>query len=888
MAQAASSRATKHATRKTKSTHNEDFLYDLGLPPAPFASAMEQSLFPTGDTEKAEKPLTGIKAFPSLQKLLLDDQAPTQNDQLAQRIILVRAEREMSMNVEYHKLDLAEFVAGYRSMIKTYDPEVTNFMLSHLELLLIKGTSYSWSSVRSFHAHIAKQVELYRSEWSDTAEIHDRANTFFKHSDLRTAPTSRVTATPPWTTNSKQHGGQETHGCKQWNYTGSSTCEKDTYAAQHKCCVCTQDHPMFHCPKRRNPIPSTFDNPPSLPNFLPSIRPRTCQRRMSFRTRYHTQECWASFHWTLILRVLTSPLLSVTSLLPDQIAPMHSGQKSRCIPHWRLTCGKIFCLIITIRSWWNFWSMVSRLIIAPVNCLISTMCNHPSALAFPYCVRHYIQTELSFRVITGPFLANPLQKPLVSSPLQTVPKHGSSKCRVVLDLSFPPTFPVNSGIPFNTYLDSPLNVQLLGIDHLCQFILAKGRGCCVYKNDLQRTYRQFPINPKDYYLLGFTFDNHIYFDTQCPFGLRTLAMICQRTTKGVIYIFTQAGFSADFYGTECPLLADNAFGTLESIFDTLALSLFAWKRFTAGIWDGLLRYPRQYQGFYIRCSRTAASWIWLFTVKELQSLLGKLSFVTACVHASRIFLSRLLNTLRSFSSNAKSQLVMLEMPHDLAWWQTFHPLYNGVCIIKPADWSFADFRFTTDARPTRGGAMCLDKCLTFPFLDFVIHAASHICALELFPVIIVVKFWATGLQHRRFLVSCDNEVVVTVINSGSTKDPFMQRCLGQLWFTSALHDVDLHVRHILGEHNTLAYALSRWHNTSSQTRFAQAATALGISYFFEEIPGDFCYFDLVWYFFASVRVFFGLFPHFNYSDIYRFFFQGTLPMFLHLMPLLSV
>ena len=50
--------------------------------------------------------------------------------------------------------------------------------------------------------------------------------------------------------------------------------------------------------------------------------------------------------------------------------------------------------------------------------------------------------------------------------------------------------------------------------------------------------------------------------------------------------------------------------------------------------------------------------LWLsrerFTVKELQSLLGKLSFVSACVHASRIFLSRLLDALRSFPSNAKS------------------------------------------------------------------------------------------------------------------------------------------------------------------------------------------------------------------------------------------
>ena len=109
MAQAASSSATKHATHKTKSTRNEDFLYDLGLPPAPFASAMEQSPSPTGDTEKAETPLTGIKAFPSQQKPLLDDQAPTQNDQLAQRIILVQAGREkLALELELLRLKHAQ------------------------------------------------------------------------------------------------------------------------------------------------------------------------------------------------------------------------------------------------------------------------------------------------------------------------------------------------------------------------------------------------------------------------------------------------------------------------------------------------------------------------------------------------------------------------------------------------------------------------------------------------------------------------------------------------------------------------------------------------------------------------------------------------------------
>ena len=105
--------------------------------------------------------------------------------------------------------------------------------------------------------------------------------------------------------------------------------------------------------------------------------------------------------------------------------------------------------------------------------------NKTLALAFPDHVRHYIQTELSFAAIAGPFSTNPLNKPLVCCPLHTVPKRGSSKRRVLLDLSFPPTFYVNSGIPLNSYQDSPFKLRLPGIDRLCELILAKGQGCCV-------------------------------------------------------------------------------------------------------------------------------------------------------------------------------------------------------------------------------------------------------------------------------------------------------------------------------------------------------------------------------------------------------------------------
>ena len=110
-----------------------------------------------------------------------------------------------------------------------------------------------------------------------------------------------------------------------------------------------------------------------------------------------------------------------------------------------------------------------------------------------------------------------------------------------------PNSSVNSGISASSYLNEPYKLRLPGIDRLCQFILQHGRGCLLYKKDLQRAYRQLPIDPKDYNLLGFPFNGRLYFDTRCPFGLRTSAMICQRTTSAVIYIFTQRGYTADVY-----------------------------------------------------------------------------------------------------------------------------------------------------------------------------------------------------------------------------------------------------------------------------------------------------------------------------------------------------
>ena len=94
----------------------------------------------------------------------------------------------------------------------------------------------------------------------------------------------------------------------------------------------------------------------------------------------------------------------------------------------------------------------------PINYTADTLpevssSNHSSAVSFTEHVDYYIATELEHGAIAGPFLHNPLPRPIITSPLQTVPKRGSTKRRVVMDLSFPASHSVSSGIPDNSYLN---------------------------------------------------------------------------------------------------------------------------------------------------------------------------------------------------------------------------------------------------------------------------------------------------------------------------------------------------------------------------------------------------------------------------------------------------
>ena len=87
-----------------------------------------------------------------------------------------------------------------------------------------------------------------------------------------------------------------------------------------------------------------------------------------------------------------------------------------------------------------------------------------------------------------------------------VPKRDSSDYRIIHDLSFPEYSSVNSGIPKDSYLSEDLKFRLPGLERLISFILSKGHGCKIFKQDLRRAFRRIAVDPRDIPLLGFQVD----------------------------------------------------------------------------------------------------------------------------------------------------------------------------------------------------------------------------------------------------------------------------------------------------------------------------------------------------------------------------------------------
>lgn len=122
------------------------------------------------------------------------------------------------------------------------------------------------------------------------------------------------------------------------------------------------------------------------------------------------------------------------------------------------------------------------------------------------------------------------------------------------------------------------------------------------------------------------------------------------------------------------------------------------------------------------------------TLRDVQSLriLGKLMFVASCVRPGRVFVSRILNWLRSLHEG-RSEVFDIpgEVQKDLLWWSIFLERYNGVSMMALERWSSPDEEFSSDSCLSGCGGFFAGRYFHTVFPEKRVAQALSINALEL-------------------------------------------------------------------------------------------------------------------------------------------------------------
>ena len=343
----------------------------------------------------------------------------------------------------------------------------------------------------------------------------------------------------------------------------------------------------------------------------------------------------------------------------------------------------------------------------------------------------------------------------------------------------------------------------------------------------RQNYRQIPIDPRDVCLVGYSWENHIFLDRTLSMGLRSAAHICQRLTSSIVYMcyienVYIVNYLDDLAGAEKPEYALRAFQTLGQILTDCGLEESTEKAcFPAasmifiGILFHTLTFTLEIPELKLKETVNLVQ-TWLnkekATLTEIQSLLGKLHHVASCVRPGRIFVSRLLYWLRAIiSSSDRYFKVPKEIQKDLIWWTKFFPLYNGISMMMVEEWSNPDEIFSTDSCLTGCGGFFQGQFFHAEFPQFVLREYLCINALELLAITVSLKLWGSYFTGKRILVQCDNKTACTVLNTGASKNIFMQSCLREICFYAARFEFDIRATHIESVNNRLADYLSRWH-----------------------------------------------------------------------------
>ena len=437
-----------------------------------------------------------------------------------------------------------------------------------------------------------------------------------------------------------------------------------------------------------------------------------------------------------------------------------------------------------------------------------------SAVELPEHVDAYLQEELKFEAILGPFKQHPIDDTHFS-PFMTREKSGSEKRRVIIDLSWPKEASVNDGIHKDSYLATDFCLTFPTVDHITQEF---GKECHIYKVDVSHVFHHVKLDPIYYYLLGLCWRDVTYVDICVPFRSRHGMQIFRRLSDVVHPVMHCKDFKVIIYVDDCvrvtpPDIARRSYDALHQLMRQLDLDVSPKNLVspstsavclgtTIDTIDATISIPDEKLN-QITAMVQEYSKKQFCTRCQLQSLLGNLLYIHKCVGPSRIFVNRMLELLCANYDVTRMTLTP-EFKRDIRWFIQFLARYNGT--------SYFDHKPPSHVTELDACLVCLGGRLK----KFVYHLSvvKHyknlsIVHLEIIIILVVIRVFGHMWHRQLILVKCDNDAVFQVLNSGRTKEPFLATCATSVWLEAATRDIELKYVHIMGKQNKATDLLSR-------------------------------------------------------------------------------
>ncbi len=444
--------------------------------------------------------------------------------------------------------------------------------------------------------------------------------------------------------------------------------------------------------------------------------------------------------------------------------------------------------------------------------------NHPSATS--PANRDRVEQLILEEVRAGHYVIVD-KKPMICSPLAAVPK-ANGALRLIHDGSRP------AGNSMNTYAQSP-PVSYQSLDDALSVLRP---GMYMAKVDLKSAYRSVRIKESDFTATGlqWTFAGQhsttFMVDTRLPFGNRLSPFLFNLLTQAVRHIIAdQGGFPLRMltvYLDDFWLAADSRAECQRMLLITI--NILRRLGFLIA-WDKVVGPTRRltFLGIEI-CTETMTTTLphdklvqfrslivatlqrRSMSKRQLQSLIGKLNWITRCVYGGRTFLRRFINVAQSLRAPWHRKRLTQEIYADLRWW------LSALSFIEGRSMPIIDNRVFTPVHidaSRRGLAAIWGTGFVFRPLDAGLAKSLPSAYVETLALLPAAQQWAALWANKKIIVHCDNRAAVRIINKGTCRSPLILDALRQVWLLSVRFNFRVCAVYIPAKYNIAADYVSR-------------------------------------------------------------------------------